>query len=367
MALENHELSLIVGGQKFGGWLDVRVSRGIERGAGDFQIAATQRWPGLDRRFEIPEGAACEIWIGRDKVLTGYVDLVRQRRNGTTAAVAFNGRSKTCDLIDCSPDFDTAELAGLDLAAVARKVCAPFGIEVDARVSGPTFAVAAAHHGETCWKLIERLARQRQILVTDDPDGRLVLTQLASERATDELVHPSDGLLEIETVRDSSKRFSVYKVKAQAGSRWADAGSDEGSLPSALAHVEGEFRDNGVKRYRPKTILNEGAAKKAGALARAEYEARRNIGKALRFTATRVGWRQRDGALWRPNMLVPCRVPSMNLGAELAIAEVHYKKGASGTTCDLELAPPEAFSPEPSEAPAVAGGQGDRWADVMKG
>lgn len=367
MPLDNHELSLIVGGQKFGGWLDVRVSRGIERATGDFQIAATQRWPGLDARFEIPEGKTCEVWISGDKVMTGYVDAVAQSRSGFTAGITIAGRSKTCDLVDCSPDFDVAELAGLDLAAVARKVCAPFGIEVDARVSGPTFAVAAAHHGETCWKLIERLARQRQILVTDDADGRLVLTRLASERATDELVHPSDGLLKIESKRDLSKRFSVYKVKAQAGARWADAGSDEASLPSALAHVEGEFRDHGVSRYRPRTILNEGAAKKSGAMERAEYEARRNIGKALRFTATRVGWRQGDGALWRPNLLVACRVPSMNLGAELAIAEVHYKKGAAGTTCDLELAPPDAFTPEPPEAPAAAGGQGDRWADVMKG
>jgi len=362
--LENHDLSLIVDGQAFGGWLDVRLSRGIERAAGDFQIGATQRWPGLDARFEIPKGAACEVRIGDDKVLTGWVEIVRKRRDSSTASVTISGRSKTCDLIDCSPDFPTTELAGLDLAAVARKVAAPFGIEVDARATGPTFAVAAAHHGETCWKLIERLARQRQLLVMDDPEGRLVLAQLAAERATDRIVHPADGLLSIETVEDESKRFSVYKVKAQAGARFSEDEAGEETVAEDLAHVEGEIFDTGVKRYRPKTFVNESAAKTVGALARAAYEARRNKGKALRFSATYVGWRQSDGSLWVPNILVPCEVPELNLSADLAIAEVHYRKGAAGTTCELALAPPEAFTPEPPEAPAGSGGEGGRWADV---
>lgn len=64
MLLENHDLSLVVDGRQFGGWLDVRLSRGIERAADDFQIGVTQRWPGRDKRFEIPKGVACEVGIG---------------------------------------------------------------------------------------------------------------------------------------------------------------------------------------------------------------------------------------------------------------------------------------------------------------
>jgi prophage tail gpP-like protein len=363
--LENHELTLIVDGRKFGGWLDVRVGRGIERAAGDFEIRSSQRWPGQDERFEIPEGSRCEIMIGDDKVLTGYVDVIAHERDDNAANLTISGRSKTADLVDCSPDFELTELAGLDLAAVARKLAAPFGIEVDAKTTGATFPVASANHGETAWKVIERLARQRGILVMDDPEGRLLLTQLATERATDELVHPADGLLKIATKRDMSKRFSVYKVKAQAGGRWA--GFTEGNVATALAHVEGSFRDSGVPRYRPKTLLNEGAAKKEGTMARAEYEARRNLGRGLQVRATRVAWRQRDGALWRPNILVQCSLPQLNVEGTLAIGEVTYRKGASGTVSELELMPPEAFTPEPPEAPGgEGGGSGLRWGGFLK-
>lgn len=95
MGLGNDEMSLIVDGRQFGGWLDVRLSHGIERAAGDFQIGVTQRWPALDARFEIPEGASCEARIGEDKVLTGWVGVVKQRRDSSTASVSISGRSKT--------------------------------------------------------------------------------------------------------------------------------------------------------------------------------------------------------------------------------------------------------------------------------
>jgi prophage tail gpP-like protein len=367
MAAPDSTLSVVVGGQRFSGWLDVRVSRGIERACGDFDISCTQRWPGQDERFDIPEGSTIQVYIGDDLVLTGYVDAIGVERDAENATCKITGRSKTCDLVDCSPSDKDLELAGLDLAQVARNVCAPFGIDVVASDVGSTYAVAAKHHGETCWKLLERLARQRKMLVLDDGQGRLVLAQLATTRADDSLIYPSDGLLKITTKRDSSKRFSVYTVKAQAGARWlGNVGTADGSdpsIPSTLAHVEGAFYDKGVTRYRPKTITNEGAAKKEGALARAEWEARRNIGKALRVGATRVKWRQSSGALWKPNLLVPVQVPEANIDQLLAIAEVHYiKNDGQGEVCELELAPPDAFTPEPPEA--AGAGQSGRWTDM---
>jgi prophage tail gpP-like protein len=368
--LENHDLGLIVDGRRFGGWLKVRVTRGIERAAGSFDIEATQKWPGLKTHFEIPDGAACEIWIGEDRVMTGWVDVVDAQRDGNDARVQITGRSRTADLVDCSDDYQMVEMAGVDLAAVARRLCQPYGIEVVAKDTGPVFPVASANHGESPWKIIERLARQRQILVMDDPEGRLVLARLATERATDRLVHPSDGLKKASVRRDMSERFSHYIVKAQAGNRWAGGGGSEGGedVPPALAHVEGSFRDPGVTRYRPKTMLSKGAAKTDGASANAEWQARRNIGRSKRVAAVRVGWRQSDGSLWRPNILVPCELPQLNLSAELAIAEVTYSKGDQGTLCEMSLAPPEAFTPKPPEAPQQGGGGGGGgWKDAELG
>lgn len=367
--LDGHDLKLIVNGKAFGGWLDVRVERGIEQAAGSFHIGATQRWPGLATHFDIPKFSPCEVRIDDDLVLTGFVDRVAGRRSGSAASLEISGRSRTADMIDCSPDFTDTELAGLSLAEVARRVAAPFKVSVVATgdaATGQSFAVASKHHGETAWRLIERLARQRQLLVMDDEKGNLVLAHLGETRAKDRLVHPADGTLVAGFADDTAGRFSEYRVKAQAGERWSDVNSDVAGVPAALAHVEGSFRDPDVPRYRPKTILSEGAAKKEGAMARAEWECRRNMGRSRRVSVTRVGWRQRDGSLWKPNQLVQVELPQLNVQAELALATVRYiKSEATGTICEMELSPPEAFTPEPPEQPGGTGGQGARWGDVL--
>jgi len=362
MAAPDSELKIVVGGRKFGGWQDVRVSRGVERASSDFDIRCTQHWPGQDERFEIADGDACEIWIGDDKVLTGYVEKNRVRRDANTASCTIAGRSKTCDLVDCTPDFDMVEFSGQTIAQVARRLAAPFKIDVVARDGGPPVDVAAAHHGESPWKAIERLARQQQLLVMDDPEGRLVLARLAETPSDDSLVHPSDGLKSIETERDASHRFSDYSVKAQAGGGWVSTNRDDDEpTAEAIAHVQSSVvHDRGVRRYRPRTLLAEGPAKKAGTDARAEWECRRNIGKALKVNAVRVKWRQSSGKLWLPNLLVPVEIPAANVNARLALSEVSYRKNdADGEVCDLLLVPPEALTPEPPEAPAAGGG--NRW------
>jgi prophage tail gpP-like protein len=373
MASRDSTLSLVIAGKRFGGWTDVRVSRGIERACGDFDISCTQRWPGSDARFEIEEGSKFELYIGDDKIITGYIDAIGVDRDADAAGCKITGRSKTSDLVDCSPNYKTgAEQAGLNLLAIAQNMAKPFDVDVVATSATgglKALPVAAKHHGETVWKTIERMARQQKMMVMDDEQGRLVLTRLASMKSDDSLIYPSDGLKKISTKRDSAGRFSEYNVKAQAGVKWLGSfGTADGSdpaIPSALAHVEGVFYDKGVKRYRPKTITNEGAAKKEGALARAEWECRRNIGKALRISVTKVKWRQSTGALWKPNLLVPVKVPAANIDQELAIAEVHYiKNDSSGEICELELAPPDAFTPEPPETPGAGKGGAGRWSSM---
>jgi len=95
---------LLINGQTYAGWISVRVSAGIERQARDFALEATDRWPGqTDIPRRIQPGDACQLYLGADLVLTGYVDATPIRYDGTSVSVAVRGRSKTADLVDCCP------------------------------------------------------------------------------------------------------------------------------------------------------------------------------------------------------------------------------------------------------------------------
>jgi prophage tail gpP-like protein len=371
-------LTLLVDGARYGGWKDVKVTRGIERAAASFDLSVSEHWPGIRDRWRIPEGALCELYIGADKVITGYVDKVEASYDKGKHAVRVSGRSKTADLIDCSAIVEGGQLLKLRIDEIARRLAAPFGVEIDMRAdAGAPFPSVQVQNGETVWKLVERLARQRELLVFDDAEGRLVLGHLLDDRASDVLKHPAHGLLQITGGRDMKQRFSDYIVKGQAPALWADF-EGEGT-PEQLAHVQGGFRDLGVPRYRPKLIVAEGATSVGtvsagagkpgtGAMGRAEWDARRRIGKSITVKVKRAGWRQSDGALWQPNMLVHCELPFMDLSDDLGIGEVTWTLDASGTTCEMTLHPPEAFTPEPAKEPAGGAGDGGggQYSDFLK-
>ena len=95
---------LLVNGIEYGGWKSVHISAGIERQARDFELEVTDRWPG---QAEIPRriqpGDPCQVFVGDDLIITGYVDATPIRYDGKSVSVGVKGRSKTADLVDCCP------------------------------------------------------------------------------------------------------------------------------------------------------------------------------------------------------------------------------------------------------------------------
>ena len=97
-----NQVRLVVNGQEFGGWKSVRIEGGIERQARSFDLEVTDRWPGqTDIPRRIRPFDACQVFIGNDLVLTGYVDATPIKYDGKSVGVGVKGRSKTADLVDC--------------------------------------------------------------------------------------------------------------------------------------------------------------------------------------------------------------------------------------------------------------------------
>jgi len=357
---EQNRVRLLVGGSEYAGWKEVEISAGIERQARDFTLSVTDRWPG---QTEIPRrikpGDVCEVFIGDDKVLTGYVDATPVRYDARAVSVGVKGRSKTADLIDCSAINQPGRWSGLSVEKIAAEMANVYGIDVISEVSTGAALTHAIEQGETVFESIDRMLKLRQILATDDEHGRLIFIQVAADSAETAL-ELGKNILECDAPLDFKDVYSDYTAKGQrAGNDW-----DYGAT---VSEVTATALDSLVKRKRVLLIKPSGQNDDASAKDRVEYERSHRRGKALQTTYTVQGWRQANGKLWRHNQKVRIVDPMIELDAEYVIAEITYKLSDGGMKCVLKVGPKDGYISNPAKAKVQQGPNRDQWADVKPG
>nr|WP_314074891.1 hypothetical protein [uncultured Roseococcus sp.] len=353
------EPQLLIGGQVFTGWMDLRVTRGIERCAADFLLHAEGAWPGEEADWPIRAFAPCTIRFGEDDVLTGYIDGIEHKLDPTQREIRVDGRSKTADLIDCSALIDGGEFRDSSFAAICRSVARPFDIEVldSANVGSVVIPTEAADQTEECFPFLERLARQASVLLTDDARGRLVIARTSAARCSSE-IREGDFISAV-LMMQVEKRFDRYVVKGQlpAMPAWIERVAREAGAPrqpgadARPGITSPEVRDAAVPRYRPYVMQAEGNADAAQARARAVWQARRDAAASLMLKVLMPGWRQADGRLWQINEVVPVDIPSLGAKDDMLIASVSHTLDKEGRRTLLTLGLTDAYTPAPISPP----------------
>lgn len=89
MANDTNSVILTVNGLNYGGWKSISISAGLERLARDFTLSITWKWPSNTVQRPPQAGQKCQVYIGNDLVLTGYIFAtpVSYDENSITLAV----------------------------------------------------------------------------------------------------------------------------------------------------------------------------------------------------------------------------------------------------------------------------------------
>lgn len=129
----DNTLRLLADGLEMTGWTAVRVTRGLERMPSDFDIVMTERYASDSTKMTVEAGSPCQVLLGEDLVITGYIDRVVMSISAAGHTVRLQGRSKSADLVDCSitPDVLTGgQIFTASLLDLATKLAKPYGITV---------------------------------------------------------------------------------------------------------------------------------------------------------------------------------------------------------------------------------------------
>jgi prophage tail gpP-like protein len=332
---------MYIGERKVSGWSSVRVTRGVERLVSDFEVGLTERYPGTGPILITP-GDICQILLGNDHVITGYIDDYAPQIDANNHTIRVSGRSKTQDLVDCSAVWPGSQLVHGTVLSIAQTLAARFGISVTSIAAdvGPLVPQTILNWGDTPFDILEPLARLRALLMYDDPQGNLVFADANSILAGSGF---AEGVnIEAASVNYSMRdRYSTYRVYRVKMSAFKDSGDE--------AAFAAEFKDPTVPRYRPKFIIaetNDGGNDVA--LKRAQWSLARGVGRSAAVHLVTDSWRDADGTLWTPNTLANVEIPSLKLGpVTWLISEVTYIRDAQGTHAHIVMMHPDAFKPQP--------------------
>ncbi len=341
--LDPNAVTLTVDGMDYAGWKDVSISAGIERQARDFTLSITWRWPGQDIEIPIEQGARAEVRIGADLVLTGWVFATPRRYDAQSITLGISGRSLTADLVDCSAINNPGQWRNQSVQRIVAALAGEYGVKVRSEVAETaTLVDHTIEPGETVFESIDRLLTLSRLLSSDDGAGRLVIVEPGSAGRAHDKLEAGKNILTGDGPLDFSGVFSEYRVIGQ------QRGTDE-VFGAAASEVQASATDPRTARRRVLVINQSGQLTTALAQDRANWERGNRIGKALAFTYTVQGWRQSNGALWVPNLIVRVVDPLMGLDRDMLISEVAYSQSSGGTIATLTVAPPDAFLPEPKD------------------
>lgn len=332
-------IEIKVDGQIYGGWKTARITFGIEQIANSFELSVTDKWSGQDTPRPIKVGAACQVLVDGELVITGYVDDVSPEYDANSHGISISGRDAAGDLVDCSAMHKTGQWANASLDKIVRDVCAPFGIKVliDAPL-GAKFATFSIQEGETAFECIDRACRMRAVMPISDGKGNVLITRAKTGAPVASLIQ-GENILYARGEFSLRERFSSYAIKGQ------DRGSDDNAdAPQNHTQVAASSIDSFIKRHRPLIVLAEDKGGHASYKDRAEWERNVRRGRSARASVRVNGWRNVSGDLWRANTLV--QLNSSYLGADAALLVVggtYSLDDNQGMLTELNLVGREAF------------------------
>jgi prophage tail gpP-like protein len=347
--LDPDEVAIVVGGVRVVGWKTVNITVSVETIPNHFSVTASEPYEDPSKCIFKPGTLdQATIYIGKDLLITGWIDRYDIITGAEQHDVLISGRGLCEDLVDCSADLLAPGLSGGQIAgptgmlALANQLAGPFGIKVlmipaDVQQKIPAFQTAL---GETPYEIIERLARYGAYLVYENPSGNLVLDHVGTVEMASGFTMPGNVEGAHSTV-SVDQRFSSYTVVPFTINTF----NDISNVPFAWATVT----DDTMLRKRPRIIVNPALSPLFNvSQATANWEWARRIGRSQQIQLTCDSWRDSNKTLWKCNNLAPINMPAHKLvNAKWIIGTVTFRKDLSGTHADVTLMPPDAFRPQP--------------------
>ncbi len=334
----SEEIYIVNQGQKIFGWQRLKTVQTIDSLCSSFELDYVGN---EDIKDALTGFDPIKIYLGETLLITGYIFPVKLPIVSGKVMITVIGRGKTADLIDCSAINKPGTWRKQKLQQIVFALVKDFNITVQTDVdTGELFTKFSINHGEPIVNAIYRACNLRGVLPIEDEYGDIVLTSSSSELASEPIEY-GKNILSGEYVYDYTESYSNYFVAGNTittGDGWGD---------KKKINVIGEGQDTTIGRYRPFYTKDSDRVTKNDVRKKAAWMAQVRYGNASNLDVNLSSYFQENGDRWKPNLLVPVKIPSADIDTELLITQVEYTHTQNKQNCKLTLKDPIVYKKEP--------------------
>ena len=338
-------LTVEVDGTRYNQAISMSVKRSIENATGSFYLTTSSQ---EDNLIPVKRGSRIRIFADDQVVLTGFAETVAVQYSSTTHTISVSGRDVTADLVDSSV-INALEFQGpIEFTSIIRSVLDSLnmqsvGIVNEAGTIEPFTEIdfVSADVGERAFDFLNRYASKRQVLLTTDGRGNLLIVRGRGSRLPVRLVY-GKNILSAMAYYDDTGRFNRYTIQSQLN----PLNLDSSVAPEAISDQNGEAVDSAIRNRRVSVMESSASMESSDCIRLANLESNLRRVNGFNYTVTVQGHSIPgfDG-IWTTNRSVEVEDPLTDVNGTLLIKSCKwYYSLDSGSTTELVLTYIDAYT-----------------------
>lgn len=376
------DIVILVNGEPAAAPLEYHSHHSFDHASGMAEIKIAPQ-PGVPMPIHLNDDL--EILINDIPVLTGHVHEVDGDDSWEHDFRYIHGRDKTQDFIDSTVGPQDPVPSPASLQQILQRTVEGMGLDfnvVDNAFPDPfgQGEVPSAGIDEFGFTFAERLAQQRQVVLTTDGEGNLVLMRNTGQRGIGAIFRVLPGgpsnIKSAKYRNTDLNRHNLHAVAAQISpndASWEDEAKAFGPAQAGpISKDYGVAHDTNVrperrKHHRAKNSLQKGKTRGAAAWRSSVAKARgfqhivtvQGFGPSGSMSATPVPGLlslpgmpiTRGASIWWPGFVIPVRDDKYEIAADLLIVDVRFSRSwGGGSTTELTLTYKDSFSVDEAAA-----------------
>lgn len=279
------------------------------------------------------KGRELSISANGDLLLAGAVNRKQPLLEPKKAQLTVSGRSLSQDLVDGSAEHDTGDFEDKDPLQIGQEIASKYRPRFESDQQLHKVEQYKLTQGESCFRCIEKLARQQGMTLAGTPEGNINITK------ADGAKRHAGGLIEGQTILKGGADHNDANQHSEITMR----GQRPFGHGAEAIEIEKIARESGVKRHRPLIVIQDNDTTPERTKKRVTNLRDRKAGDALKASVVVQSFRDQSGQVWTPGWLVWMESPTLDIAQDMLIERATYQQDDGGSITTLSLVDPRSY------------------------